>query len=96
VFELGPEKLFLVLAAVFIFLGPKELPAAARKVGEMMRYLRSFQETLRTEVSGVLDPPHTVISGANEPGAHDSDHDVPPAQELEHDEPGFVGPSSFN
>jgi Sec-independent protein translocase protein TatA len=94
VFDLGPEKLLLVLAAVFIFLGPKELPAAARKVGEVLRYLRSLEDTIRTEVGSALDVTHTAIPATNEPGADDRARSLPP-HELEHDEPGFAGPSSF-
>jgi Sec-independent protein translocase protein TatA len=53
-FDLGPEKIMMILAAVCIFLGPKELPMAARKIGAATRQLRSWQDTLRTEVSSVL------------------------------------------
>jgi hypothetical protein len=94
VFDLGPEKLFIVVAAIFIFLGPKELPAAARKVGEMMRYLRSLQDTIQTQVGGVLETPDTAIPSAIESGDDGRDHVLPP-HEFEHDEPGFAGPSSF-
>ena len=54
-FDIGPEKLLLVLAAVFIFLGPKELPAAARTIGDGLRKLRALQDTLRTELGSALD-----------------------------------------
>ncbi|MGO9874748.1 MAG: twin-arginine translocase TatA/TatE family subunit [Acidimicrobiia bacterium] len=53
-FDLGPEKIMMILAAVCIFLGPKELPMAARKIGAATRQLRSFQDTLRAEVSSAL------------------------------------------
>lgn len=53
-FDLGPEKIMMILAAACIFLGPKELPMAARKIGAMTRQLRSWQDTLRTEVSSAL------------------------------------------
>jgi len=53
-FDVGPEKIMMILAAVCIFLGPKELPVAARKIGAATRQLRSWQDTLRAEVNSVL------------------------------------------
>ena len=73
-FDLGPEKIMMILAAVCIFLGPKELPVAARKIGAATRQLRSWQDALRAEVSSVLaiDPePSTRTEPAVGP-AHDA------------------------
>jgi Sec-independent protein translocase protein TatA len=53
-FDLGPEKIMMVLAAVCIFVGPKEIPMVARKIGELTRQLRTWQDALRTEVNSVL------------------------------------------
>jgi Sec-independent protein translocase protein TatA len=53
-FDLGPEKIMMVLAAVCIFLGPKEIPTVARKIGVVTRQLRTWQDTLRAEVNSVL------------------------------------------
>jgi Sec-independent protein translocase protein TatA len=94
-FEVGPEKLFLVLAVAFIVLGPKELPAIARKLGEGMRYLRSVQDTVRMEVNAVLEAPQPVVSGDSPTRHDDTDHLNPRVSDLESDEPGFTGPSSF-
>ena len=54
-FDIGPEKLAIIFGAVLLFLGPKELPALARKIDELRRQLRSFQETLRSEVNRMTD-----------------------------------------
>ena len=54
-FDLGPEKIMTILVAVCIFLGPKEIPAAARRIGAVTRQLRSWQDTLRAEVSSALN-----------------------------------------
>jgi Sec-independent protein translocase protein TatA len=54
-FELGPDKLVFVLLAVLIFLGPKELPAMIRTISKWRRQVRSFQDTIRTEIGSVLD-----------------------------------------
>ena len=93
-FELGPEKIMVILAVVFIFLGPKELPAAARKISAGIRKLRSLQDDLRAELGTVLELP-TV----EEPTFETTDH----ARDADHSgaageppEPGFrPGLSSF-
>jgi Sec-independent protein translocase protein TatA len=64
-FDLGPEKIMMVLAAVCIFLGPKEIPTVARKIGVVTRQLRTWQDTLRAEVNSVLvlnpdQPPESI------------------------------------
>ena len=56
-FDLGPEKLLFVFAAALIFLGPKELPALVRTVGEWRRRLQSVRETIRAELGSVLELP---------------------------------------
>jgi sec-independent protein translocase protein TatB len=55
-FDLGPEKLVIVLAVAFIVLGPKELPGAARRLGELMHQLRALQDRVRSELHTALDP----------------------------------------
>jgi Sec-independent protein translocase protein TatA len=91
-FDFGPEKLFIVVAAVFIFLGPKELPAAARTVGSVLRQLQSWRDMLHGELGAALQlpteptpPSHPVPVHYPEPQVEGSD-----------EEPGFpAGPSSF-
>jgi Sec-independent protein translocase protein TatA len=90
--DIGPEKLLVILAVVFIFLGPKELPAAARKISAGIRHLRSFQDSLQAEVSAMLDVPTDVPTPDPGQSEHDLDH-TPPSTATE--EPGFSGPSSF-
>ena len=79
-FELGPEKILIILAAVFIFLGPKELPAAARTIGALTRQLRSWQDSLQTQVDSALtvetdptDPQPRTPSPTNTPHPEDGD-----------------------
>jgi Sec-independent protein translocase protein TatA len=71
VFEIGPEKILLVLGAALLFLGPKELPAAARKLAAGLRQVRSLQDTVRGEMMAVLDvdSPATATSPAAPPGS---------------------------
>jgi sec-independent protein translocase protein TatB len=56
-FDLGPDKLVFILLAVLVFLGPKELPAIVRTIGKWRRQVRSFQDTLRTEIGSVFELP---------------------------------------
>ncbi|MGO9876839.1 MAG: twin-arginine translocase TatA/TatE family subunit [Acidimicrobiia bacterium] len=53
-FDLGPEKILMILAVACMFLGPTELPKAARKIGAVRGQLRSWQDALRAEVSSAL------------------------------------------
>jgi Sec-independent protein translocase protein TatA len=62
-FDIGPEKLLIIFGAVMLFLGPKEIPAAARTVSKLMRQLRSVQDTLKSELSSVMQIPTDLISG---------------------------------
>jgi Sec-independent protein translocase protein TatA len=52
-FDIGPDKLAVIFGAALLFLGPKELPALARKIGELRRQLRTMQDTLRSELSSM-------------------------------------------
>jgi len=53
-FDLGPEKILMILAVACMFLGPTELPKAARKIGAVRGQLRSWQDALRAEVGSAL------------------------------------------
>jgi sec-independent protein translocase protein TatA len=45
-FDLGPEKLLVLLAIVLVVLGPKRLPEVARSLGRAIReFRRSASET---------------------------------------------------
>src|ERR1700730_15055041 len=78
-FEIGPEKILVILAVVFIFLGPKELPAAARKISAGMRKLRSLQDDLRAELGSVLELPtvNEPTVGTSGERAPDTGHRCP-------------------
>ncbi len=53
-FDIGPEKLLVILTAVFIFVGPEHLPSAARRIGELIREVRSLQHAARAEMNAAL------------------------------------------
>jgi Sec-independent protein translocase protein TatA len=92
-FEIGPEKIMVILAVVFIFLGPKELPGAVRKISVAMRKLRSLQDDLRAELGSVLELPASVEAEPTFGISTDTDHSGTPGEPHG---PGFSpGSSSF-
>jgi Sec-independent protein translocase protein TatA len=93
-FDFGPEKLLLVFVAVLTFLGPKELPAAARTIATWMRHVRSLQDMMRAELGMVLELPSPASTSAGF-AEHVPNADLGGATADAH-EPGFApGPSSF-
>jgi Tat protein translocase TatB subunit len=61
VFNLGPEKILLILLIALVVLGPHELPDAARKignvVGELRRMSAGFEQELRSSFDGLARDP---------------------------------------
>ena len=55
VFNVGPEKVVLVLLIALIVLGPRELPDAARKMGNIVRELRRMSAGFEHELRSALD-----------------------------------------
>lgn len=58
----APEILVVLLIALLVF-GPNRLPEVGRQVGKGIRELRKLQETVRSELDGVLhgdDEPPTA------------------------------------
>jgi len=74
VFDLGPDKILMVLAVACVCLGPKELPAAARRIGQIVRQVRSWQDQLRAELESVVH----FDSGGADAGIRAAQDPVPP------------------
>jgi Tat protein translocase TatB subunit len=64
VFNIGPEKLILLLVIALVVLGPKRLPDAARSVGRAVGELRRVSGHLQDEVRDVLADPKDALSAA--------------------------------
>jgi len=58
-FDIGPEKLLLILAVALVFLGPKKIPEIARSLGKGLREFRKAQSDVRDELMGSLDDEDT-------------------------------------
>lgn len=72
-FDIGPEKLLLVLVIALIFLGPQKLPEVARSLGRGLREIRQAGRAAREELMEGLDGEETphILEGpiAREPDA---------------------------
>jgi sec-independent protein translocase protein TatA len=65
VFDIGPEKLLLVLVIALIFLGPQKLPEIARSLGRGLREIRQAGQAARDELMDGLDTEATppILTG---------------------------------
>jgi len=52
--SLGPAEILVVILVALLVFGPHRLPEVARQVGKGVRELRKLQETVRSELDGVL------------------------------------------
>jgi Tat protein translocase TatB subunit len=55
-FDLGPEKIMVVLVLALVIFGPKQLPEIARNVGKAVRTLRGVQDDLRQQITSTIEP----------------------------------------
>lgn len=55
-FGIGPFELALVLILALVFLGPEELPKAARALGKALYQLQHMTEPIRAEVARAMQP----------------------------------------
>ena len=86
----GPAELLVLFAVVLIVVGPKNLPAAARKMGSVMASLRRAADEFKRQLMtmDVEDPkPSTSVSDPEpppppppDPPPSDTYIDVPPAE----------------
>jgi sec-independent protein translocase protein TatB len=69
-FEIGPEKIILILLVALIVLGPDKLPETARKIGNVVSQLRRMSEGIQTEVrrglADVTDPSPATDTDASD------------------------------
>ena len=77
-FDLGPDKIMLVVLAAFVFLGPKEGQLAARKISQGLRQLRSLREGVQSQITDALN----VDPAAARPSPPPPDAPTPPIAET--------------
>lgn len=64
-FDIGPEKILLVLIVGLIVIGPTKLPEFARSVGRAFREFRNVSANVRREVEGFLEEPEPRTRSAD-------------------------------
>jgi sec-independent protein translocase protein TatB len=64
VFDLSPEKIFILGILALVVLGPNRLPHAARTMGRVVGQLRSMSSSLQTEVREAMGEPGDAITAA--------------------------------
>jgi sec-independent protein translocase protein TatA len=83
--NLGPAEILVILVVALIVFGPKRLPEVGRQVGGALRELRKVQDSVQSELRGVLDD----TSGRG-PGVFSAE---PPGYDATTDEPKSGGPT---
>jgi len=64
-FDIGPEKIALLLLIALVVMGPQKLPEIARSIGRGLREFRQAASGVRDELAGGLtESPPPVSQGA--------------------------------
>jgi TatA/E family protein of Tat protein translocase len=82
--NLGPAEILVILVVALVVFGPKRLPEVGRQVGGALREMRKVQDSVRSEISGVLH------EGDRPAVAHPAMHDREP--DADHDAMGALPP----
>jgi sec-independent protein translocase protein TatA len=91
--SLGPAEILVVLVIALVVFGPKRLPEVGRQVGGALRELRKVQDSVQSELRGVLDETTGPVRGmfSAEPAADEPPYEPPsyepPPRELPAAEP---------
>ncbi len=82
-FNVGPEKLMVVLLIALVVLGPDKLPNAARQIGKYLNEFRRISQGFQQELRSAMDVTNTSAAAAaqSEPAAEG------PVTPLEQDGP---------
>jgi TatA/E family protein of Tat protein translocase len=67
-FDLGPEKILVVLVFAFVFFGPDRLPEIARSIGSALRTVRGLHDDVRSQVTSALNAGESTAASIG-PGA---------------------------
>ena len=97
-FDIGPEKLLLLLALALVIFGPKKLPEMARSVGKGLREFRQASSEMREQISMNGHGADEGVPEATSPGegpvpaagtkADSAREQSPPGAAQENDLPG--------
>ena len=76
--SLGPAEILVVLVIALVVFGPKRLPEVGRQVGGALRELRKVQDSVQSELRGVLDETAEPVRGMF--SAESPPHELPAAE----------------
>jgi sec-independent protein translocase protein TatA len=87
--SLGPAEILVVLVIALVIFGPKRLPEVGRQVGGALRELRKVQDSVQSELRGVLDDTSGRGPGtfSADPPGYDAPTDEPQSGEAKSGEP---------
>jgi Tat protein translocase TatB subunit len=78
-FNVGPEKLMVVLLIALIVLGPDKLPNAARQIGRYLNEFRRISQGFQQELRSAMDVTDTGASASAAAAAASAHADPEPA-----------------
>lgn len=82
--NVGPAEVLVILVVALIVFGPKRLPEVGRQIGSAMRELRRMQESVKSELDGVLHPDAATPDGAHGDAAAPAPSATPALEEPDH------------
>ena len=84
-FDLGPEKILVVMVFALVIFGPQRLPEVARNLGQTLRTLRGVQDDVRQQLTATLN------TDDDSPASHAAADPSPPSPALNGDDPAEGG-----
>jgi len=81
-FNVGPEKLMVVLLVALIVLGPDKLPNAARQIGRYLNEFRRISEGFRQELRSAIDMAADPVTSFTQTTTGAPTPDTPTASET--------------
>lgn len=92
-FGIGPLELALIIVLALVFLGPEELPRAARAIGKFFHQLQNITDPFREEFAQAMQPLEEIRQPPAQAGRRASaqlspspDAAQPPAQPTQPEE----------
>ena len=79
-FNVGGGEVFVILVVALLVLGPRQLPAAAKQVGQFMTELRKMSSGFQNELKSALDAEDTATPASDAAGGQAPASDAAPPE----------------